>query len=218
VRVEFIDKTNPDKGTIASVDTAIPTDEAGEALKKQLESLCQSEALQRQRVAQMMQPRPMSREEKLSSWRAAGAEEADLQFLEQNPRMVDLDDLTRVAAAQAAEQGHERGTPEHREVTKALFDHHLAQAQQAQPAASPAATPAFFQPPEPTRSPAAPDRGSIYSAPVSRTVPGYREPSPRQVKLTGEEQQIARASGISDVQYAANKLKMLRERAAGERE
>ena len=130
--------------------------------------------------------------------------------------MVDLHDVTRVASEAAEQQGFERGTEAHRQATKEIFDQHLGQ-QQAQPAATDPA--GFFQPPEATRSPAAPDRGSIYSAPVSRRdTGGYREPSPRQVKLTPEEQQIAAASEISDVQYAQNKLRMLRERAAGERD
>jgi hypothetical protein len=47
---------------------------------------------------------------------------------------------------------------------------------------------------------------------------GYRESSPRTVKLSPAEQQIAAASGISDIEYAKNKLRMLRERAAGERD
>jgi hypothetical protein len=51
------------------------------------------------------------------------------------------------------------------------------------------------------------------SAPVSRgAIGGYREPSPRQVKLTVE------AAGITETQYAQGKLKMLRERASGQRE
>jgi hypothetical protein len=57
------------------------------------------------------------------------------------------------------------------------------------------------------------------SAPVSRgAIGGYREPSPRQVKLTVEEQEIANAAGITETQYAQGKLKMLRERASGQRE
>src|SRR6476660_1195635 len=76
VRVEFIDKTKPDAGTIASIDTAIPTDEAGEALKRQLEHLRASEQAQRLHAQQMTQQaqRPLSREEKLATWRASGGD------------------------------------------------------------------------------------------------------------------------------------------------
>lgn len=59
----------------------------------------------------------------------------------------------------------------------------------------------------------------MYSAPVSRgEVGGYREPSPSQVRLTVEQKQIAAASGISDVQYAKNLLRLEREKRSGERQ
>jgi nucleoid-associated protein YgaU len=48
LHVELIDKTDPDKGTVAAIDTAIPTDEATLALQKQLADLRKSEELQRQ--------------------------------------------------------------------------------------------------------------------------------------------------------------------------
>jgi hypothetical protein len=160
--------------------------------------------------------RPPSREEKLATWRANGGDEGDISFLEANPEMIDRHDVTVIAAA--AQQGFQRGTPQHRERTREIFEASL----QPQPAASarPAvADPAgFFQPPEPSRSPAAQDRGSIYSAPVSRTTsPGsYREPSPRQVKLSPIEQEIARNLGLSDVAYAEGKIRMMRAKANGD--
>ena len=222
VHVEFIDKADPDKGAVAAIDTAIPQpDEATLALQKQLADLKKSEALQRefaqrvaaQRAAQMA-AQPTTREQKLEMWRQQGMSPADERLLIENPQMIDFHDLTAVAAAQAAEQGHERDSEGHRAATLEAF--HRLQGQQAQEqAAQP--TPAFFAP-KPAPSPAAPGPASFVSAPVSRTVPGYREPSPRSVRLSPEEQQIAAASGISDAAYAKLKLKMLRERAAGERE
>jgi hypothetical protein len=57
----------------------------------------------------------------------------------------------------------------------------------------------------------------MYSAPVSRRDAGTpRELSPRSVRLSPAEQEMARASGISDTQYAEGKLKMLRAKANGE--
>jgi hypothetical protein len=60
----------------------------------------------------------------------------------------------------------------------------------------------------------------MYAAPPSRQAPstGYREPSPRSVRLSPEEQMIARASGISDIQYAEFKLKLEREKRDGTRQ
>jgi hypothetical protein len=51
-----------------------------------------------------------------------------------------------------------------------------------------------------------------------RDAGGYREPSPRSVKLSPAEQQIAAASGISDIEYARHKLRMEREKRSGERQ
>jgi hypothetical protein len=215
------DKSDPVEATVAAIEPVAPADEATLALQKQLADLKKSEALQRefaqrvaaQRAAQMA-AQPPTREQKLEMWRQQGMSPADEKLLIENPQMIDFHDLTAVAAAQAAEQGHERDSEGHRAATLEAF--HRLQGQQAQEqAAQP--TPAFFAP-KPAPSPAAPGPASFVSAPVSRTVPGYREPNPRSVRLSPEEQQIAAASGISDAAYAKLKLKMLRERAAGERE
>lgn len=130
--------------------------------------------------------------------------------------MVEFPMVTKAAYAATLQSGVERNSPDFAAAMEGNFASLLNRAQ-AQPAATDPA--GFFQPPEPSRSPAAPARGSIYSAPVSRgPVGGYLEPSPKSVRLSPAEQQIAAASGISDLEYARNKLKMLRERAAGERQ
>jgi hypothetical protein len=55
------------------------------------------------------------------------------------------------------------------------------------------------------------------SAPVSRREPGGpRELSPRQVKLSPLEQEMARNLGLTDTAYAEGKLRMLRAKANGE--
>jgi hypothetical protein len=48
-----------------------------------------------------------------------------------------------------------------------------------------------------------PESGAMYSAPVSRQVQGggYR-PSPSSVRLSAEQREAARMSGISEVEYA----------------
>jgi hypothetical protein len=168
INVEIHDTAVPD---VAAIE---PADEASEELKRQIQHLRTSEELQRrhaqmtaQQMAQQAQ-RPMSREEKLSNWRANGGDEGDISFLESHPEMVDRHDVTVIAAEEAAQQGFERGTPQQREATKTLFDQHLqAQQAQAQPAA---ADPAGFFAPRPAPEPesAHDRRAAIVSAPVSR--------------------------------------------------
>ena len=85
-------------------------DDATLALQRQLADLRKSEELQRQHATQMMAARaqPPTREQKLAMWKQQGMSPADEQFLAENPQMIDLHDLTAVAAGEAAEQGHER--------------------------------------------------------------------------------------------------------------
>jgi hypothetical protein len=130
--------------------------------------------------------------------------------------------LAAIAANQAAAQGHQPGSPDHQRATRQIFDRHLQAAANGAPTQSsppePAVTesPEFFRPPAP---PEPPSPASYVSAPVSRGEVGsyHREPSLSSVRLSPQEKEIARASGISETQYAANKLKMLREQASGER-
>ena len=91
--------------------------------------------------------------------------------------------------------------------------HITAQAEAQQP------TPEFFRPPPPPLpQPQAQTRAALTSAPVSREVPsGNRIPSiPSRINLSAEERQIAAASGISDKQYAENKIRMMRMKQTGE--
>ena len=217
VRVEFTDKTEP-AVAVVSQDQYPEPNEAAEALKRQLEHLRTSEELQRRHAERMaqQQQQPPTHQQLLQAWRSQGADEGDLAFLESNPSLMDNPRLCRLASDEAAEH-HQRGTEAHRQATKEIFDGRLGH-QQAQPVGSVEPTPAFFEPPEPSRSPAVPDRGSIYSAPVSRRDAGApREPQhPRQVKLSPIEQEIARNLGLSDVAYAEGKLAMQRRKASGE--
>ena len=215
----------PTVGIVNVADYPDP-DEACEALKKQLAHLKASEEAVRQHqaatlaaraaMAQQQQAQPPTREQKLEMWKQQGMDPEDARFLAENPQMVDLHDVTRVASEEAA-QHHERGTDAHRQATREIFDQHLASLQ-AQPAASarPAAS-TFFEHSESPRLPAGPDRSAIVSAPVSwREAGGYREPSLRQIKLTSEEAAIAAASGVSETEYARQKLRMLKAKASGE--
>jgi hypothetical protein len=204
----------PNVAVAEAMTMSAKADEATARLQRQLEELKRSEELQRQAAA-MPHQRPPSREEKLTAWRAQGMNEADEKFLSErgNEALVDHPQITQVAVARALHSGIERGSPEFYNAVKANFDDLAAQSQ-----ASPQPAPAFFAPrtsPHPEPSPA-----SFVSAPVSHdgVGSGYREPSPSSVRLTPEEQEIARASGISLTDYARNKLRMLREQASGERQ
>ena len=213
----------PGDAVTEALQKAVEADEAALSLRRQLEHLRTSEALQRQHAQQMAEQaqRPLSREQKLATWRANGGDEGDISFLESHPEMIDRHDVTVVAAEEAAQQGFQRGTPQHRERTREIFEASL----QPQPAASarPAvADPAgFFQPPPlPSPSPASvhDHRASIVSAPVSRGTPsgetGLRPT--RQVRLTAEEQEYARVAGVSDVEYARQKQKLAQAKANGD--
>lgn len=195
----------------AAIAEAVQADESRHALKSQIENLRRSEQLQRQ--AQMRQP---SREQLLELWKQQGMTEPEADFLRANPELIDNPQLTALSAHEAAQMGHERGTESHMQATKQLFhnrlrDHAMVNAQ----------TPAFFAPPA-SPEPTGRQRSAIVSAPVSREAPGttggYSEPSPSRIHLTAAEVEIARASGISEKQYALNKLRMLRERSNGERQ
>jgi len=223
-RIEFTDpKAAEPAVAVVSQDQYPEPDEATLALQKQLADLKKSEQMQReyaQRMAQMAAPAPTlpaEPEARIALWRQHGLTDDDAAFLAANLELVVDPQLTRVASDEAALH-HQRDTDAHRAATLEAFRRLQGQQAQAQP---PAADPAgFFEPPEPLRSPAAPDRAALYSAPVSRTAsPGsYREPSPRQVKLSPVEQEIACNLGLSDVAYAEGKLRLAREKQSGERQ
>jgi hypothetical protein len=222
LHVELIDKTDPDKGTVAAIDTAIPTDEATLALQKQLADLRKSEELQRQyamhqHAVQMSQrAQPQTRVQFLQSQGLTKTEAEWFDSREDIMSSMSNQQLASEAAAEALAAGIERDSPQFFEAVEQGFAKRV-EAMNQQPAEQP--TPAFFQPRSVSPSPAAPpDRSSLYAAPVSRTAPSGspREPSPSQVRLTPEEMQIAAASGISHTEYARHKLTMLKRKASGE--
>jgi hypothetical protein len=214
VRVHHESDAPPNMAVAEAMAKASTADEATLRFQHQLASLRQSEEIQRQAAA--MPQRPMTREEKLAAWRAQGMSAEDERTLTERPEMIDYHGLTAIAAHEAARQGHERGTEGHRQATKVAFDRHLAKLQAQAASNSPATrTPEFFRPPPP---PEPPSPASYVSAPVSRgDIGGPREPtSPSQVKLSPEEVEIARASGITPTEYARHKISMMRKQRAGE--
>ena len=200
----------PNEAVAEAIAKASTADEATARLQRQLHELQRAEQFQRQAA---MQNRPLSHNEKLASWKAAGMSDQDYTFLAENPDMVAHDRLTAAAAHQAAQEGHARDSDAHRKRTRQLFNEHFVKMQSGEPA-PPAPEPEFFRPPPPPEPRSA---AAYVSAPVSRgEVGGYREPSPSSVKLSPDEREIARASGISETEYARNKIAMMRKQRTGE--
>jgi hypothetical protein len=212
-----------DDAVTEALQRAVEADEASEALKRQLQHLHASEALQRahvERMAQMAAPAPTlpaEPEARIALWRAHGLSDEDASYLQERPEMVQYPMITKAAYAATLQSGAERDSPAFAQTMEGNFAALLNQAQaQAQPA--PAST--FFEPSESPRLPATEHdrRVSIVSAPVSRTVPsgetGYRPA--RQITLTAQEQEFARIAGISDVEFAKQKQKLILAKANGD--
>jgi hypothetical protein len=198
-----------------------PPDEAALALQKQIAELRRSEELNRHAAEQAvrMPQRPLTREEKLAAWQQQGMPADQLEFLKANPELVDYSELAAFAANEAAQAGHERGSRQHMEATKQAFDQHFARLQaQAQHQTESAMQESKFFAPLPLPKPRT---TSIVSAPVSREIPsgGPRsefETNPGRVVLSPDEKIIAKNSGISEVEYARNKIRMMHMKASGE--
>ena len=224
------DKAEPSPTVaIVSADEFPDPNEAGEALLRQLNHLRQSEHAQRefvqraaaQRAAQMAAPEPSlpaEPEARIALWREHGLSDQDAAYLQERPQMVEFPMVTKAAYAATLQSGVERASPAFAETMEGNFAALLNQTQaQARPAATDPA--GFFEPPPPSRSPATerPTAASYVSAPVSRReVGGPRELSPRQVKLSPIEQEIARNLGLSDVAYAQGKIRLQRAKANGD--
>ena len=205
-------------------------DEAAIALRRQIGELRKSEELNRQRQQQAAEANQQLNK-LFQFWQASGLSPREEQALRSNPELMVR--LTDYAMQQATGHGHVVGTAEHTDATKKLFREHLAhlhdQAMASQQSTEPTGnghaeaetmteTPRFFQPPPPRP---APQPAPHYSAPVSRTVPngGPRpdfETDERRIHLSVDEKAIAKASGISEVEYARNKIKLQGMKARGE--
>jgi hypothetical protein len=186
-RIDFTttDDAEPSEAVVAAISAAEQADAAKSALAKQIESLRQSEALQRQHreAAAMAQRLPPTREQRLEVWKQQGMSDEDGRFLSEHPGMIDHPQVTQQAVAAALHAGIERGSPDFYNAVRGNFDSPMARAE-AQTYAAAQPTPEFFAPrPPPEPAPTPENRAHIVSAPVSRRdAGGYREPSPRQVR------------------------------------
>jgi hypothetical protein len=195
-------------------------DEAAKALKARLSEIEKSTELNRQYQAQVAQAqRPMSREQLLEQWRHDGVSEPNLQFLQRHPEMIDGWQLTYYCANEATQKGHEPNTDSHRAETKRIFDRYVSEANKIKPLAE-APTPEFFKPEPPPAPRRPPGKASIVSAPVSRETPATRayeaDNDPRSVRLSPDQLEAARISGVTPTEYAKQLLRMRRAQASGE--
>jgi hypothetical protein len=226
--IEFADKAEPVVVEEKQYYPEPEPDEATAALLHQLAHLRASEQAQKefatqvaaQRAAQMAAPAPTlpdGPEVRIAIWRQQGLTDDDASFLQQRPDMVNNPALTRLAYGLTLQAGVPRDSPDFAAAMEGNFASLLNRAQaQSQPAA---ADPAGFFAPRPAPSPAAvhEQRASIVSAPVSRReVGGHRELSPSQVRLSAAEVEMAKASGVTERQYAEGKLRMMKLKALGE--
>jgi hypothetical protein len=164
-------------------------DEASAVLKRQIEALEQSEQLQRQYAER------------------------------QHQHTQHMNQLAEFAASEADKQGHERGTDGHLSAAREIFQNYLAHLQaQAQAAAAPQPTPQSIPRPSlPPLPPELPSSVSHFSAPVSREAPtasGQRTSASR-ITLTKEEKDMARIAGVSEVEYAKQKGRLIEEKNSG---
>jgi hypothetical protein len=192
------------------------TDEATLRLQKQIDDLKKSEELQRQHAAQMAE---MQRQQQ---WLPG-----EQEFMAAYPELSQHPDLTQQAVIAAYRQGHQRGTEPFLKAVKHNFDSQMDRlnprlddsAVEHAPQDDYRPTPSM-QPPSsfrPLPESADEDRRSAFvSAPVSRETPsagGSR--SNRQIRLTAEEREHARMAGVSEVEYAKQKQKLIEAKNEG---
>jgi hypothetical protein len=152
--------------------------------------------------------------------RESGTTQAEAEFLLDHPAMMYEPKAMQRTMAEIQAAGVQRDdSPEYFQAVESTFNRHLERKQKkaaAKAAAEP--VPEYFQPrPAPPEQPAEQMQSAIYSAPVSRQVGGGNyQASPNSIRLTREEQEAARMAGVSDTEYARNKLKMLRMQQAGQ--
>jgi hypothetical protein len=203
-------ESNPE--AVQAEQSAIEADAAAQALKAQLAAHRQAETLQAQHQATAMaqQQAPTTREEKLAAWNLS---EAETKFLTDHPEMLDNDRVLAAAIQTATRAGINRDAPEFLPKVKANFDVHLQRFQRQAAAQSPE----FFRPTVPT-APSRPSPASYTSAPVSREASGERisRPGNSKVRLSAEEMDMARLSGISVEEYARQKLTLQLKKQSGE--
>jgi hypothetical protein len=186
---------------VMSIDTdAAPqshSDDASVALQRQIDALRHSEQIQSQRVSEAQQV-------------------AQVQaFIAEHPAMLENPGLLKLAAHAVGNEGHglEPHSREFFERVKNNFEKRIERfnaPDDLSPSTEP--TPKFFEVPKPKV------RGnpSMYSAPVSREVPGSNyQSSPSRITLTVEQKDMARRLGQTELEYGLGLLDLQRKKSEG---
>jgi hypothetical protein len=215
-------------------DEIIKADESKAGVAEQLRALQRAEALNRQRNEELIRQEAQTAHaaQLFHYWKQNGLSDENAKFLVTTPVNF-IGELTAFVGNEAAQQGPRAGSPEHEAAAQKLFHQHLNhlrdQAVQAnghhpvsEPAMEPAVqeTPKFFEPPPAPQPRPQPSRASVVSAPVSREAPGNYQSEfqndPKSVRLTPEQRDAARWSGVSEIEYARQLLLMRKRQASGE--
>ena len=199
----------------SALNQASAADAATEALKAQIAALKRGEDMQRQQAevaakAAEWAESPPSHKELLDHWETHfSMPKSERAFLEEHPELVDNRELTSRAALEAHQQGLERGTEAFNQAVLAGFHRHLQGAQRRQ----------VERPAAPMLAPPERDAGSFVSAPVSREAPSAGDGSrnrPGRITLSTQERDFARSIGLSEENYAMQKLRLINAKATGD--
>jgi hypothetical protein len=155
-----------------------------------------------------------------------GALPHEAQWLMVNPHHLGNPALIHAAAQIAAQRGIPRNDPQFLQFVGQLLDQHYAAQTQAAPAPPPISPPPAPPPvahvdieqSDHGAEPEEPIPSHHVSAPVSHGDSGHSvEPEPTQssIRLTAEQRDIAQRSGISDVEYAKQLLRMQKMQKSG---
>lgn len=196
--------TKPAQTAEEATANASAADSAAAHLKAQIDALHQSEQMQRQAHSQAADEQ-----------RIAAREQA---FMQEHPLLLQHPHLTQWAYQAAQRQGHKRGTEELLFATKALVQQEAAKLHDHTPSSAPPPPPP--SPPNeepmpshysnlgstpPEESDYSPQR-RIVSAPVSRDGGSYN--SKQRITLSPQEREIAKLSGLTDLEYAKQKMRL----------
>jgi hypothetical protein len=219
----------PSAGAEAAPQGEADSPAVAEALRQQAQAddsrnvlLQQLRAAQEAQRQQYSRPRPpQTREEWVAAlMRESGTTEAEANFLLDRPPMLTNPKAMQKAMAEIQAAGVKRDdSPEYFQAVESAFQHHLQRKQEKAAAkAESQPTPKFFQPPPaPPQEPPEHAQAAIYSAPVSREAGGGGgyQPSPSSVRLSPQEREAAKMAGISETEYAHQKLRMLQAQRDG---
>jgi hypothetical protein len=153
-----------------------------------------------------------------------GLSESMFHYLRQRPQLAAQPQLAHAAHAFAQHHGNQPDSPEYFNFIDSLIRHQMpTPGQHDAPMSAPETAPPSAPPPNPAGPPVAhidvertagPEPESAMAAhvaaPPSRGyVPGFEpEESPNTVRLSPAEREHARASGVSEMEYAKQKLRM----------